>query len=83
MKTESPIADRTLWDSLGNSCRVEMFNIGVNTFEVYFHEFNGSIPHRFIGEIGICNNKVDHWLASKKDHGFIEQLPSYNPAIKV
>lgn len=83
MKNNSPIADRTLWDSLGNYCRVTMYRIGSNTFEVYFHDFNDAIPGRYVDELGTCNNKVDHWLRAKKAAGFVEQLPSYNPAIKV
>lgn len=79
----APIADRTLWDSLGNKCRVEMYCIGENCFEVYFHPFNDTIPSRFIGILALCNNKIDHWLEARKADGFVEQLPSYNPAIKV
>lgn len=73
------IAEKTLWDMSGNRCRVEMFQIAPGTFEVYFHDFNSAIPTRFVGKLGLCNNKVDHWLYAKKQAGFIEQLPSYNP----
>lgn len=75
----TPIADRTLWDSCGNRCRVEMHRIGPDVFEVYFHDFNTSIPRRLVGKLGPCNAQVDLWLALKKEAGFAEQLPSYNP----
>lgn len=78
MKT-TPIAERTLWDSIGNHCRVEIYHIDISVFEVYFHDFNTSIPRRFIGDIGSCNLRVDLWLAKKKEAGFMEQLPSYTP----
>lgn len=79
-KERIPIADKTLWDSLGNYCRVTMHTIGSGTadrFEVYFHDFNTDIPTRFVGTIGECNHKADHWIASKKAEGFAEQR---NPA---
>ena len=78
MKT-APIADRKLWDSLGNSCRVEMYCIGQGVFELYLHDFNSAIPRRFVGSIGEMNACADRWLADQKGKGFIEQLPSYNP----
>jgi hypothetical protein len=73
------IADKTLWDDLGNKCRVEMYQIGPGQFEVYFHRFNSDIPTRFKGSIGLCNSLADHWLLCRKAEGFKEQLPSYNP----
>ncbi len=73
------IAQVTLWDSMGNKCSVEMFCIGVNVFEVYFHRFNSDIPTRKVGSIGECNNAVDCWISARKSEGFQEQLPSYNP----
>jgi len=75
----APIADKTLWDSLGNKCRVEMRHIGAQTFEVYFHDFNDSTPRRFVGGLGELNARVDRWLEARKAAGFVEQLPSYNP----
>lgn len=81
--TNNLIADRTLWDSLGNSCRVEMYWIGNDTFEVYFHDFNEATPSRFVDSLGACNAKVDRWLAAKKESGFQEQLPSYRPYVNV
>lgn len=75
----APIADRTLWDSLGNKCRVEMHCIGRDSFEVYFHEFNDAVPKRYVGALGDCNDRVNRWLESRKAAGFSEQLPSYNP----
>ena len=73
------LADKTLWDTLGNKCRVEMYEIGVGRFEVYFHDFNDAVPRRFIGNLGTCNLSVDCWLHRKRSDGFVEQLPSYNP----
>lgn len=59
-----------------------MYPYGQHSFEVYFHPFNDAIPSRFIGSLGECNAKVDFWLECRKRDGFVEQLPSYNPAIK-
>lgn len=73
------IADRTLWDCLGNKCRVEMFRIGQNEFEVYFHRFNSAVPTRHVGALGECNARVDAWLSCRMAEGYQEQLPSYNP----
>lgn len=78
MKTQ-PIADKTLWDSQGNSARVELHCTGKDSFEVYFHDFNSLIPRRMTGKLGELNARVDLWLAMKKADGFVEQLPSYNP----
>jgi len=84
MKTNKPRFFRldnrqTLWDSLGNTARVEMFKIGRDDFEVYFYRFNSEVPTRFVGSLGLANSKVDAWLALRKADGFKEQLPSYNP----
>lgn len=70
MNQNTAVADITLLDPLGNRCRVEMLCIGPNVFEVYFHDFNDAVPRRFIGPIGLCNNKVDIWLHRKKENGF-------------
>lgn len=75
----APIADRTLWDCLGNKCRVEMHCTGENVFEVYFHDFNDATPRRTTGTLGICNSCVDAWLENKRKAGFVEQLPSHDP----
>jgi len=83
MNIDAPIADRKLWDNGGNYCRVTMYKIGLDSFEVYFHDFNDAVPRRAVGGLGILNNTVDHWLRCKKAEGFIEQLPSYNPAVIV
>lgn len=66
----SLVADKTLWDSLGNFCKIEMHQIGKDEYEVYFHEFNNAIPKRFVGTLGICINKGDNWIASKNAAGF-------------
>lgn len=75
----SSIADRKLWDDLGNYCRIEMFHIGKDTFELYLHDFNDAVPRRRVGTLGICNSIADCWMSSQKAKGFVEQLPSYNP----
>lgn len=75
----SAIRDLKLWDSLGNYCRIELFKTGPNTFELYLHDFNDATPRRFVGPLGLMINKGDIWLAIKKEAGFCEQLPSYNP----
>jgi len=77
-KTE-PIADRKLWDSLGNYCRVTLYFYGEGMFELYLHDFNDATPRRFIDRLGALNNRADLWLSSKKAAGFVEQLPSYQP----
>jgi len=80
MNLNSPLlSERKLWDSLGNYCRVSMYVIGQNLFEIYFHAFNETIPVRYVGSLGDCNTRVDLWLNLKKQEGFIEQLPSYTP----
>jgi len=79
MTTTSPIADKTLWDSLGNSCRVELHKIGRDEFELYLHNFNSDIPKRYVGGLGELNARADRWLEARKADGFVEQLPSYNP----
>lgn len=75
------ITSKTLWDSLGNTCRVELYKIGANEFELYLHDFNQATARRFVGGIGELNNRADLWLAMKKEAGFQEQLPSYNPHV--
>lgn len=75
----SAVCEKTLWDSCGNSARVEMFCIGQGVFELFLTDFNNSIPRRFVGAIGELNNRADIFIASKKEAGFIEQLPSFNP----
>lgn len=75
----SAIADKTLWDSCGNKCRIELYCIGNGVFELYVHQFNSAIPDRFTGPIGDLNNRADLWIAARKAEGFMEQLPSYNP----
>lgn len=85
----APIADKTLWDSLGNRCRVTMHYVGLpsvytDKFEVYFQEFNDSVPIRHMGSLAAMNHRVEHWLASKKAAGFTEHAPIDNPnAVRV
>ncbi len=73
------IADKKLWDNLGNSCRIELFKIGVNDFELYVHEFNDSVPKRYAGGLGELNTRAERFLYAKMSEGFQEQLPSFNP----
>lgn len=75
--------DRTLWDTNGNYCRVEMHCICVNVFEVYFHDFNNAIPRRHVGSIGECNNKIDLWLSRQTRSGFVEQSEPFTCAVRV
>jgi hypothetical protein len=83
MKTNfAPIADKKLWDSLGNYCRVELYSLGSaldGGYELYLTDFNGSIPRRFTGGLSELISRGDLFIAAKKANGFIEQLPSYNP----
>jgi hypothetical protein len=80
---DAPICDRKLWDSLGNSCRVQMYCIGPDEFELWVTRFNSDVPVRYRGPIGIMNSVADSFLAARKAEGFEEQLPSYNPAVRV
>jgi hypothetical protein len=73
------IQEAKLWDNIGNYCRIELFRIGDNTFELYTHDFNDSVPGRFVGGLGECVARGDRWMARQKSEGFCEQLPSYNP----
>lgn len=69
------ISDKTLWDNLGNKCRIEMHQIAANTFELYMHAFNGAVPLRFIGPLNLCMNKSHHWVDARKAEGFKERQP--------
>ncbi len=72
------VKDITLWDSLGNSCRIELHHTGVEQFELLTHRFNDATPLRFVGPLGICINKGEHWLAARKAEGFSEREPIQN-----
>lgn len=78
-KKAGPIADRKLWDTCGNYCRVEMYKVGDNAFEVYFHDFNELVPRRTVDTLARCNSAIDIWLAARKEAGFAEQSPTHNP----
>ncbi len=80
-ETQVPLADKTLWDSLGNSCRCTLYYRGAENCELWLQDFNDSIPVRYVGTIGVMVNKGDLWIESKKAQGFQEQLPSYNPHV--
>lgn len=75
----APIADKKLWDSLGNYCRIELHQIGRDMFELYTHDFNSDIPKRYIGRLGELIDRGERWIEARKAAGFVEQLPSYNP----
>lgn len=78
----APIADRKLWDDCGNYCRISMHQIGRDVFEVWFHRFNDATPTRFVGKLGECIERGDEWISHRKDEGFREQLPGYEPCPK-
>lgn len=76
------IADRKLWDMAGNYCRVTMHQVGRDTFELWFHRFNDSVPGRFVGTLGECISRGEVWISARKEEGFLEQLPGYEPAVR-
>ena len=65
-------SDKTLRDSLGNFCRVELHKTGWNEFELYLHNFNSEIPKRYVGGLGELNARADRWLEARKADGFVE-----------
>lgn len=77
------ICDRTLWDYSGNYCRVELHKIGDQSFEVYFHNFNGAVPVRVIGRLGELTARIDPWLARKMYEGFSAPLDLVTAPAKV
>lgn len=72
-----PVADHTLYSN-GNSCRMELYNIGSNLFELYLTDFNSSVPRRFIGTIAEMNERADLFIASKKSLGYQWEIPPFN-----
>ena len=72
MKTKNYIWDRTLWDSLGNFCRVTLHQTGLNECELYLHNFNSEIPKRYVGGLGELRVRADRWLDARKADGFAE-----------
>lgn len=73
MKT-TLVQDKTLFDGLGNSCRLELHRIGSDSFELYLHDFNGAIPRRVVGALGELNSIAEHWLQAKHSNGFATQF---------
>ena len=71
------IGSKTLWDSCGNFCKIEMFQIGENVCETYYHDFNSAVPRRYVGPLGHSIDRGDRWIDQKKEAGFDEQLPSF------
>ncbi len=73
------VSDKTLLDSLGNSCRLEMEFIGEGKYELLLTDFNNSIPRRFIGGLSEMLTRGQLFWDAKFKDGFMEQLPSFNP----
>lgn len=71
----TPIVERKLW--AGAICaRLELYQNSRDEFEIYWSVGN-EVPHRFVGPLGLCINKGEHFIAIRKSEGYEEQLPSY------
>lgn len=48
-----------LYDPCGNCCAAALFNYGDQTYELYLHDFNSSVPRRVVGNLKLCQNTMN------------------------
>ena len=71
------VVDRTLWDTLGNYCRIQLYHISEDRFELWIQEFGNSIPTKRVGLLGELIDSGEIWVYRKKQEGFIELQPPH------
>ncbi len=70
MSTSSKVLDKTMTDSLGNDCRIQVYQAGPVMCEVWMRDFNSAVPRRFYGTAMDCQLHAELWISHKQKDGF-------------
>lgn len=65
-------------DPFGNACASALFRTGPSDFEVYFWDFNSTIPRRVTGTLRECKYAMNFFFDVKIEEGFIQPMADEN-----